>query len=133
MRSPRQAGCVPLRGTLPALEVLLVTSRYTGEWIAPKGTVEAGEAPEETARREAEEEAGVRGRIVRHLGSFSYVRGTQPTSIEVYALLVTEELARWPEQLARRRRWFTLAEALQSVRRPEVLAMLRALSQTAPE
>jgi 8-oxo-dGTP pyrophosphatase MutT (NUDIX family) len=132
MTAHRQAGCVPTRGTFPALEVLLVTSRYTGEWIAPKGTIEPGEAPEETARREAEEEAGVRGRIASHLGSFSYTRGTRPATIEAYALLVTEELPRWPEQLARRRRWFTLAEALQSVRRPEVLAMLRALSQAAP-
>jgi len=122
-----QAGCVPVRGVYPALEVLLVTSRYTGEWIAPKGNIDADEEPEEAAEREAFEEAGVRGRIARQLGCFTYPRGTTVVCIDVFALVVTEELPRWPEQLVRRRKWFPLEEALRVVRRPEVLQMLRSL------
>jgi 8-oxo-dGTP pyrophosphatase MutT (NUDIX family) len=123
-----QAGCLPVRGRRPSLEILLVTSRYTGEWIAPKGTIEDGESPELTALREAEEEAGVRGRIVRYLGRFHYPRGGQPAAVEAYELEVLEELEHWPECLQRRRRWFSLAEALREVRRTEVLAMLGALA-----
>jgi uncharacterized protein len=109
--------------------VLLVTSRYTGEWIAPKGAVEPGESAEEAAAREAEEEAGVRGRIARRLGVFDHPRGAQVAHTEAFVLEVTEELARWPEQLARRRRWFRLEEALREVKRLEVLAMLRLLAR----
>ena len=58
-----QAGCVPVRRCGDMLEVMLVTSRYTGQWIVPKGTIDPGEAAAEAARREAEEEAGVRGRV----------------------------------------------------------------------
>jgi 8-oxo-dGTP pyrophosphatase MutT (NUDIX family) len=124
-----EAGCLPVRGAYPALEVLLVTSRYTGEWIAPKGAVEPGESPEEAAAREAEEEAGVRGRITRRLGAFDHPRGAHLARTETFVLEVSDELARWPEQLARRRRWFRLEEALQEVKRPEVLAVLRLLAR----
>jgi diphosphoinositol-polyphosphate diphosphatase len=123
-----QAGCIPTRRRDGAeVEVLLVTSRYDGGWIAPKGTVEPGETPEDAAEREAEEEAGVRGQIVRRLGRFSYPRGLEAASIDAFELEVCEELAEWPERFVRRRRWFRLVEALGAVRRPEVLAMLRAL------
>lgn len=126
-----QAGCLPVRGRRSSIEILLVTSRYTSEWIAPKGTIEVGESPEATALREAEEEAGVRGQIVGYLGRFEYPRGGQAAAVEVYELQVLEELEHWPECLQRRRRWFGLAEALREVRRPEVLAMLRALASGA--
>jgi len=113
------ASCLPVRGRYPRLEVLLVTSRSGGDWIAPKGTVEKGESAEEAALREAEEEAGVRGSIVRHLGRFG------PS--EVYLLRVTSELERWPEQNDRDRRWFPLPEAHGAVRRPMMMSMLRSL------
>ena len=44
-----------------------------GVWALPKGLIGAGEDPEETARREVEEETGVRARPVRKLGDVRYV------------------------------------------------------------
>lgn len=123
-----QAGCLPIRGQYPALEVLLVTSRYTGEWIAPKGSIERGESPEVAALRETEEEAGVTGRIGRRLGSFDYPRGHQAGRIEVFLLEVTAEMEHWPEEHLRRRRWFKLEEALVAVQRSEVREMLASLA-----
>ncbi|MCS6997880.1 MAG: NUDIX domain-containing protein [Aquificaceae bacterium] len=52
-------------------ELLLVRSP-SGVWTFPKGLVEAGENPEETALREVLEETGVRGRIVTPLGEINY-------------------------------------------------------------
>ena len=124
-----QAGCLPLRQGPNGIEVLLVTSRYTGQWIAPKGTIEPGEAPRDTAAREAEEEAGVRGEIVGHLGRFEYPRGQKLGMVEAFVLRVTEELATWPEQDQRRRRWFSLDEAQKMVERAEVLQMLSCLEK----
>jgi len=115
-----KASCIPIRGRYPALEVLLVTAREAGDWVAPKGRIDKGESAEDAARREAEEEAGVRGRIVRRLGSFGHAQ-------EAFLLEVTSELDWWPEQLERDRRWFGLGEALRAVRRPRMRAMLESL------
>ncbi len=123
-----QAGCLPVRGQYPALEVLLITSRYTGEWIAPKGSIERGESPEVAALRETEEEAGVTGKIGRRLGSFDYPRGHQIGRIEVFLLEVTAEWKQWPEMSIRRRKWFKLEDALITVQRAEVREMLGALA-----
>ena len=55
-----QAGAVPFRKKGSQLEFLLVTS-HRGRWIFPKGIVEPGETAEQTALKEVQEEAGIRG------------------------------------------------------------------------
>ena len=44
-----------------------------GVWALPKGLVDVGEPPAETALREAFEETGVRGRLESKLGDVRYV------------------------------------------------------------
>ena len=44
-----------------------------GVWALPKGLVDAGESPAETALREGFEETGVPGRLVSKLGDVRYV------------------------------------------------------------
>jgi 8-oxo-dGTP pyrophosphatase MutT (NUDIX family) len=44
-----------------------------GVWALPKGLVEGGDTPAETALREAAEETGVAGRLVGKLGDVRYV------------------------------------------------------------
>jgi 8-oxo-dGTP pyrophosphatase MutT (NUDIX family) len=44
-----------------------------GVWVLPKGNVDAGETPAETAFREGFEETGVRGRLESKLGDVRYV------------------------------------------------------------
>jgi 8-oxo-dGTP pyrophosphatase MutT (NUDIX family) len=44
-----------------------------GTWALPKGLVDAGEGPAETALREGFEETGVRGRLDSKLGDIRYV------------------------------------------------------------
>lgn len=49
-------------------ELLLITARKRPEsWVLPKGHLELGETPEQTAVREVAEEAGVAAEIVRFL------------------------------------------------------------------
>jgi 8-oxo-dGTP pyrophosphatase MutT (NUDIX family) len=42
-------------------------------WALPKGLIDSGERPEETALREVEEETGVAARLVTKLGDVRYV------------------------------------------------------------
>ncbi len=55
----------------PAGEVLLLRDR-NGYWVFPKGHVEPGETPEQTAVREVAEETGINARVVDELGLTSY-------------------------------------------------------------
>ncbi len=65
------AGGVVVRRRNGSWEFLAIKDRF-GRWSFPKGHREAGESAEETARREVEEETGVRGEVVARLGRIRY-------------------------------------------------------------
>lgn len=112
---------MPVRRAAADLGVLLVTSRRDDRWILPKGWIEAGETPANSAAREAFEEAGVTGAVAeRPVGSYVY-RKKMPAGyavrarVSVYPLLVHDEHADWPECDERKRRWFSIAQARDDV------------------
>jgi 8-oxo-dGTP pyrophosphatase MutT (NUDIX family) len=47
--------------------------RPAGVWALPKGNIDPGESPGETAVREVREETGIEGRLVEKLGDVRYV------------------------------------------------------------
>ena len=130
----RQIAALPYRIDSKAkgdVSILLVTSRDTGRWVLPKGNLMFGLAPHRAAAREAEEEAGVRGRIARKpLGRFPYrkwrsAKRFDMAKVDVFALKVTKELDKWKEQGQRERRWCTRDEAAGLVDEPELSALIR--------
>jgi 8-oxo-dGTP pyrophosphatase MutT (NUDIX family) len=116
------------------LMVLLQTSRDTGRWVLPKGWPMKGEKPWSAAKREAREEAGVVGAIVkRSIGSFHYPKRLSDghivtCEVHVYPLAVGGRRKRWPERLERTQRWFTPEEAAHVVQEPELAALLGAFT-----
>ncbi|MBI5671022.1 MAG: NUDIX domain-containing protein [Chloroflexi bacterium] len=67
------AGGVAYRRNGAALEIALIrVSAYEPRWQLPKGIVEAGEAPETTARREVREEAGIETEVVAPIDTIEY-------------------------------------------------------------
>ena len=68
----RAAGGVVARGEGPDLEVLLVHRGHYDDWTIPKGKAEAGESDEDCARREVEEETGLRCRLTVELPPVRY-------------------------------------------------------------
>jgi len=69
---PTHAGSVAFRRTEHDVFFVIVTSSNGKHWVLPKGHIQPGESPAETALRELVEEAGVTGRIVDKLGREKY-------------------------------------------------------------
>lgn len=123
-----QAAAIPYRWHSGRLEIALITGRQGGRWIVPKGHVEPGETPRQSARREATEEAGLLGKIgLRPLGSYEYQKGRQPRVVLVFLLRVTRELRRWSEDDCRDREWIRVEHAIERVRDRGLRHLLRGL------
>jgi 8-oxo-dGTP pyrophosphatase MutT (NUDIX family) len=71
----RAAGGIAVRHGERGLEVLLAHRPKYDDWSFPKGKAEEGESDEECARRELEEEVGIRGELGRELGRTRYRDG----------------------------------------------------------
>jgi 8-oxo-dGTP pyrophosphatase MutT (NUDIX family) len=56
----------------PHLAAIRPRGKPEGTWALPKGNLDPGERPEETALREVREETGVEGRLVEKLGDVKY-------------------------------------------------------------
>jgi 8-oxo-dGTP pyrophosphatase MutT (NUDIX family) len=56
----------------PMLAAIRPRGKPEGLWALPKGKIDPGERPEETAVREVREETGVEGTLVEKLGDVKY-------------------------------------------------------------
>jgi len=65
-------GLVRRIGGRPMLAAIRPHGKPEGTWALPKGNIDPGERPEETALREVLEETGVAGRLVEKLGDVKY-------------------------------------------------------------
>ena len=57
----------------PHVAAVRPQGKKPGTWVLPKGNIDPGESPAETAVREVREETGLQGRIVEKLGDVKYV------------------------------------------------------------
>ncbi len=75
MKREFSAGGVLLRtvGGKPHLAAIRPQGKRPGTWVLPKGNIDPGESPADTALREVREETGVEGRLVEKLGDVRYV------------------------------------------------------------
>lgn len=111
----RQSGALPYSILDGRMVFLLITSRRTGRWIFPKGDIEAGMTPWDSAALEALEEAGVSGQIgTQPVGSYrssASVDGSSLVDVDLYPLRVETQLDVWKEMDQRLRHWVVLSEA----------------------
>lgn len=124
-----QSAALPYRMAGSIVEVLLVTPRGGDGWIIPKGKVEARLGPRESAGREAEEEAGVRGEVDQ--APFDQYRhgGEDGPLVTVFLMRVTRELSSWAEAHERERRWVTLDDVPRLVIDPGLARVMRAAAE----
>jgi 8-oxo-dGTP pyrophosphatase MutT (NUDIX family) len=105
-------------------QVILITTRKR-KWTIPKGIVEPELTPLESAEKEAEEEAGVRG--ISHsevFDTFQYQKWGGTCFVVVYLMEVREILEEWPEKYFRERAFFTPVEAISAIGREEIKRVL---------
>lgn len=107
----RQVGALPLRIQRGKIEVCLVTTRETRRWTIPKGWPMKGHKDCRAAAIEAEEEAGLLGKIGKEpVGEYLYWKRRDLhfdlVRVFVYRLDVTGHLPVWREMNEREVRWF---------------------------
>jgi 8-oxo-dGTP pyrophosphatase MutT (NUDIX family) len=121
-----QACAIPFRRTPAAGQFCVITSSR-GRWLFPKGFIERGKEPADTALREAYEEAGLHGRILGSaLGCYRVRKNGGHVSMVALLMEVTQSDRKWPEDSLRKRRWVSLVEAGELLDDPNLLSMLLA-------
>ena len=121
----QQSAVLPYRRGKAGLEILLVTSSDSGRWVPPKGNIEEGMTPQDSAAKEAYEEAGVTGKVSKtRLGRYDYrksdLKGGHLCRVDVFTMKVKSVEPDWPEMALRRRRWMAIEEAAAAVDEPEL-------------
>lgn len=115
-----QSAVVPFRLQAGKPEILLISSRSGKRWVVPKGIREPNLSHAQSARKEAWEEAGIKGRVGdTPLGRCKYRKWGGTCSLEVYPMEVTDQADDWEENF-RDRRWVSPKKAA-SLLRPKAL------------
>lgn len=113
----RQSAAIPFLRDGDVLKIVLITSNSSGNWIFPKGVVEHGLSPQESAAQEALEEAGVLGEISEGMvAEYEYEKWGGACHVQVFALRVAEVLTEWDEMHSRDRTIVAIDEALAIVK-----------------
>jgi 8-oxo-dGTP pyrophosphatase MutT (NUDIX family) len=133
----KQSGVIPYRIREGKIEILLVTSSSRKNWIVPKGWVEPFMSSAKSAAKEACEEAGILGNVIKPaIGTYRDRLCRCPLgnrkwgltySVEIFAMRVETVLEEWDEASRRKRRWYSLSKACKQVKKAELKQMLEKL------
>ncbi|HEX9251763.1 MAG TPA: NUDIX hydrolase [Ignavibacteriaceae bacterium] len=116
-----QSCVIPYRISNGNIELLLITSIKKQRWIFPKGFIEFNLSAFESAKKEAYEEAGVIGENETvELGSFDLKKKNQTSHVKIFSMEVTKELKDYPEKNLRKRKWFSVADALGNIENSDI-------------
>ncbi len=117
-----QSAVIPYRISDGALQILVIGSSSGRHKVVPKGIVDPGLTPQQSAAQEAEEEAGISGRVAEQpLGSYHYTKWEGRCEVKVYPLEVTHLLSpsQWQER-HRGRTWIPATAAIEQLQPPEL-------------
>ena len=127
-----QSSVIPYRTKDDSIEILIVKSSKKKHWVVPKGIHDPGSSYQESAAKEAWEEAGIEGEIGdRALGSYVYEKWGAECTCHVYAMEVTNVVSEkeWPES-HRGRQWVTPEDAAANLKQPALGPMIETLVGT---
>jgi len=121
------AGGVVRRDDDDGARFLLVrASRPPYDWVIPKGHIERGETPEQTAAREVAEEAGVDAVVAQVVGDLRFEARGRRIRVRYFAMRYRGDVRRTE---TREVRWCSLAECEQMLLFEDAREMVRRAGQ----
>lgn len=126
-----QSSVIPFRITENGVEILIVRSSQNKHWVIPKGIADPGLSLQESAAKEAWEEAGVEGRVLDEaIGSYQYAKWGAICTVTVYPMEVSRQLPQdeWEEH-HRGREWVPAKKAANSLKQAELAPLVLALEE----
>ena len=127
----QQSAVVPFRVIDDAIEVLIITSSKNRHWVIPKGIHDPGLSAQDSAAKEAFEEAGASGEVLEDLlGEYRYPKWDAHCEVKVYPMRVDKMTSqeKWAES-HRQRRWVSVEEGMAMVKNPDVSRMISLLPE----
>lgn len=122
----RQSSVVPYRILDSGIEIMMITSIRRRRWIIPKGAVEPYMTPQDSAAKEAFEEAGIEGTVAKEpLGRYHYKKWSGICRCDVYAMKVETIHDTWQEQEDRDREWIDAKEAINRLRHKQLKSIVK--------
>ena len=122
---PRSA-VIPMIIDNDGIKVVLVTTQSGKHWIFPKGQIELGMTPYDSAAKEAYEEAGVQGQINPALfDQYVFEKWGGCMTVKVYTMSVTTLLEQWPEMRNRQRQILPIQQAIEIIQEKQKPALLK--------
>lgn len=112
-------------------EFLVIGSSKKRHWVVPKGIKDPGLTPQQSAAKEAWEEAGIRGEVAgKPLGSYPVNKWGAQCSVEVFAMRVTDVVDEddW-EESHRKRSWMSAEKAAARLKQAELGTLLLELAE----
>jgi len=126
---PTHAGGVLLQGKGKDREVLMVQATVdANEWVLPKGHIELGEHPRETAVREVHEETGVWAKIVETTQTLNYKVRDETVRVQ-YFIMQAIQTGMTADQF-RKHKWFSLIKAIDQTRDEDLKNLLKLVGET---
>ncbi len=126
-----QSAVIPYRLNEGEVQILIIRSSGDKHWVVPKGIADPGYTLQDSAAKEAWEEAGVEGKVIPEaLGSFQYQKWGATCSVTVDPMEVTHlvPVAQWQER-HRGRRWVSAADAASLLNQHALASMVLKLDQ----
>ncbi len=137
-KARKQVAALPVRlDAAGRTRVLLITSRETKRFVVPKGWPMKGRKDYRAAAIEAQEEAGLIGRVAKKpIGTYTYWKRRPDhfdlCRVKVFLLEVERKLPAWREKGQRKAGWFLVDDAADLVDEAGLVSILRGLADVWP-
>ena len=108
----KQSGVIPVyKG-----KVVLITASGSKRWIIPKGSIDWELSAQDSAAKEALEEAGIKGNVFSdEIGTYTYEKMGGRYKVRLYFMEVTKLKDKWEEDYFRKRKLVSPKQAIKKV------------------